>query len=192
MESLSRMRIEPWAVDRDNAHVPDRLASIIGAETITNARGRAVMTAFFSEEITAIRVAAKGFGEQDFSFVPGKLDAKAKVVRLRPAGRLKGRLVGDPATVRLRPLRVTSFSPPGEEPERASIRTISTDENGGFDIREIAAGLTVVTTVPRPDLAWFAYSDGLVKVEAGKTTEVVLTLKPAVRVRGVVRETGYP
>ena len=83
-KSDRRWRIEPRAVDRDHAHVPDRLASIIGAETITNARGRAVMTAFFSEELTAIRVTAKGFGQQDFSFVPGKLDAGAKVVELRP------------------------------------------------------------------------------------------------------------
>ena len=190
-EKRSQMRrIEPWSIDRDHAHVPDRLASIIGAETITNAHGRAVMTAFFSEELTAIRVKAKGFGQQDFSFVPGKLDAGAKIVKLRPAGRLKGRLVGDPAIVGHRPLRVTSFSQPGEEPKRAYTRTVSTDESGGFDIPEIAAGPSFVKTVSRFDLAWFAHSDGGMKVEAGKTTEVVLTLKPAIRVRGVVREQG--
>jgi RNA polymerase sigma factor (sigma-70 family) len=189
-KAVTDARIEPSTIDRDHAHVPDRLASIIAAETVTNARGRAVMTAFFSEELTAIRVTANGFGRQDFRFVPGKLDAGVKVVKLRPVGRLKGRLVGDPATVRHRPLRVISFGPPGERSGQAPNRTISTDENGGFDIPEIVAGPIAVRTVPRSDLAWFAHSDGSLNVEAGKTTEVVLTLKPAVRVRGVVREQG--
>ena len=184
-KACSDAMIEPLALDRDaTASVPRRLASIIGADTITNARGRAVMTAFFPDELAGIRVTAEGHGQQEFSFNTGTLDAAAKVVKLRPVGRLKGRMAGDPGEVRHSPLTVSSFSPAGERPERSYTRVITTDDSGRFDIPQIAIGRHGVRTVPRFDLPWFAHTDGLVNVEPGKTAEVVLTLKPAIRVRG--------
>ena len=69
-------------------------------------------------------------------------------------------------------------------------RTIFTDENGCFDVPAIAIGPHGIRTVPRFDFGWWAQSDGLVEVGPGKTAEVVLTLKRAVRVHGVVREKG--
>jgi RNA polymerase sigma factor (sigma-70 family) len=188
---VSGAMIEPLAFDRDTAAtIPRRLASIIGADTITNARGRAVMTAFFADELIGIRVTAKGHGRQEFSFNPGTLSAGAKVVKLHLVGGLKGKIVGDPGAVRHRALRVSSFSPPGDQPKRSYLHVITTDDSGHFDIPQIAVGPHGVSTVPRYDFAWFAGPDGLVNIEPGKTTEVVLTVKPAVRVRGVVREKG--
>ena len=53
-------RIEPQVLERDYALVPDRLAALIAAETVTDARGRAVIAAFSQEEIRSIRVIGRG------------------------------------------------------------------------------------------------------------------------------------
>jgi RNA polymerase sigma factor (sigma-70 family) len=189
-KAVERAMIEPRVLARNSAQVPDRLASMIGAEIITDIHGRAVMTAFFPEEVTAVRVTAKGYGQQDFRFAPQQLNSETKVVRLRPVGGLKGRVVGNPDAVRHRPLNISGFSPPDGPRQYSYNRQISTDEDGRFEVSEIAVGPHGVSTVPRFDFAWWAGSDGLVEVEPGKTSEVVLTLKPAVKVRGVVREKG--
>ena len=58
--------IEPRVLDRHIAQAPDRLSAMIGAESTTDFHGRALMTAFFPEEITGVRVTAQGFGQQEF------------------------------------------------------------------------------------------------------------------------------
>ena len=117
-KAVAGAMIEPRVLARNYSQVPDRLASLIGAETVTDARGRAVMTAFFPDEITAIRVTAEGYGQQEFSFGPERFDNETKVVRLRPVGGLKGRVVGDPDAMRRRPLSVASFSAPDDPLQR--------------------------------------------------------------------------
>ncbi len=93
--------IEPRALDRHHAILPDPLSSLIGADTVTDPHGRAVMTAFFPEEIRAISVAAEGYGRQEFCFGfrelrSGSQDRAAPARRSaeRTAGR---RARGDPA-----------------------------------------------------------------------------------------------
>jgi RNA polymerase sigma factor (sigma-70 family) len=189
-KTVAGAMIEPRSLTRDNTQVPDRLASIIGGETVTDARGRAVMTAFFPEEITAIRVRAEGYGQQEFSFGPERFDRETKVVKLRAVGGLKGRLTGDQDAVRHRALQVSSFSSPDDPIRRSHTRMITTDENGRFDLPELPVGPHGIRTVPGFDFGWWARSAGLLEVETGKTAEVVLSLKRAVRVRGVVREKG--
>jgi hypothetical protein len=183
-------KVEPRALAQDRASVPDRLASLIGAETVTDFRGRAVMTAFFPDEITAIRVTAAGYGHQEFTFGPERFNDETKVVRLRAVGGLKGRVVGKQDAARHCRLHVTSFSPPDDPLPRTYTRTISTDENGRFELSEIAVGSHSIATVPRFDFGWWARPRGLLEVLPGKTTHVELILKPAVRVRGIVREKG--
>jgi hypothetical protein len=60
--AIAGATIEPRTLARDLAQVPDRLALLIGAETVTDTRGRAAMTAFFPDELTGVRVTAKGYG----------------------------------------------------------------------------------------------------------------------------------
>jgi RNA polymerase sigma factor (sigma-70 family) len=184
-------RIEPMGLERYNAHVPDRLAELIGAETVTDAQGRAVMAAFFQEEVLSIAVVAEGYGRQTFCFGFQDISPDPKIVRLQPVGRLKGRLVGDPQATRRCPLRIAGFAPP-DSPVRFSYSDyITTDDDGRFDLPAIAAGSHVVRTVERCDWPWRArLEQGLVDVKPGQTTEVVLTIKPAVKVHGVVREKG--
>jgi RNA polymerase sigma factor (sigma-70 family) len=184
-------RIEPQRLGRHNAHVPDRLAELIGAETVTNARGRAVMAAFSQEEIGSIAVSAEGYGWQGFFFGHQQISPDPKIIQLRPVGRFKGRLVGDPQAIRRQPLRVSGFSAPDDPVRFSYSQEITTDDDGRFDIPTIAAGPHGIRTVERCDSPWFArLAEGLVDVKPGQTTEVVLSMKHAVRVRGVVREKG--
>ena len=169
--------------------MPDGLAALIGADTVTDARGRAVMNAFFLDEIESIRVTAESLSQQEFSFGFQELTSDTRVVTLQPVGRFKGRLVGDPEAIRRRALSVSSFSRPDDPIQRSSNHEVMTDNDGCFDIPAIAIGPHGVRTVPRYDLPWFAGPEGL-NVESGRTTEVVMTLKRAVRVHGVVRERG--
>jgi hypothetical protein len=184
-------KIEPQGLGRHNAPVPDRLADLIGAETVTDARGRAVMAAFSQEEIASIDFIADGYGRQVFCFGHQEITQDAKIVRLRPVGRFKGRLVGDPQVIRRQPLRVSGFATPDDPVRFSYFQEITTDDDGRFDIPTIAAGPHGIRTVERCDSPWFVrLAEGLVDVKPGQTTEVVLSMKPAVRVRGIVRENG--
>ncbi len=60
-------RIQPRALHHEPFVVPDGLAERIEAQTLTDARGRAVLSAFFPEEIDTVIVAAPGLGRQYFS-----------------------------------------------------------------------------------------------------------------------------
>ncbi len=183
-------QIEPRMLCRDYGLVPDGLAPIIGADTVTDAHGRAVMTAFFPEEIASIRVNAEGYGQQEFGFGYEELTPDPRVITLRPVGRLKGRLVGEPGAIRRRPLSVSTFTPPDARVPHVYSLDITTDDDGRFDIPATAIGPHDVKTIPHCDSPWYANSEGLPNVEPGQTTEVVLPLKRAIRVRGVVREKG--
>jgi RNA polymerase sigma factor (sigma-70 family) len=183
-------RIEPHSLNSHHALVPDGLASLMGASAVTDARGRAVMTALFPEEISWVRVVSENHGQQEFRFSFQELIPEPRVLSLQPVGRLKGRLVGEPDAVRRRPLSVCGFSPPGELDGWSFLQDITTDDDGRFDIPAIVVGPHGVKTVPRSDLPWYASTEGLVDVKPGQTTEVVLPLKRAIRVGGLVREKG--
>jgi RNA polymerase sigma factor (sigma-70 family) len=185
-------QVEPRSLRRRiHGYVPDGLAELIGADTVTDSRGRAVMNAFFLEEVEAIRVVTEKFGKQEFAFGYTEITADTRVVTLQPVGRLKGRLVGEPQAIRRRPLSVVGFSPPDAQPQRAFLHDIITDDEGHFDIPAIAVGYHGVRTVPRYDSPSYAsVKGGLVNVAAGQSTEVVMPLKPAIKVHGEVRESG--
>ena len=186
-------RVLPRLLDRHIAEVPDRLADLIGSETLTDSRGRAVVAAFSQEEIRSIEVRAEGYGHQVFMFGHGEINPDPKIVRLRLVGRLRGRLLGDAAAIRRCPLSVCGFSL-AEDPVRYSFsEDVVTDDEGRFEIPAIAVGPHGVRTPGRCDSPWYVRSERgreLVEVKAGQTTEVVLNLERAVRVRGVVRESG--
>ena len=94
-------RIEPKSVSRRiHSYVPDGLAELIGADTVTDSRGRAVMNAFFLEEVDAIRVVTENSGQQEFAFGFSEITSDTRAVKLQAVGRLKGRLIGDRQVIR--------------------------------------------------------------------------------------------
>ena len=88
-------RIQPRVLDRDFFSVPDGLAERIEAQTVTDDRGRAVLTAFFPEEISTVIVVAPGLGRQQFGFSRRGDEPETKTIDLMPVGRVEGRIVAD-------------------------------------------------------------------------------------------------
>ncbi len=195
---LAGARIEPRVLNRRFVSVPDGLAERIAVETVTDARGRAVLSAFLPEEIGTVFVAAEGFGRQQFGFGHRDVSADTKVITLLPAGRLTGRLTGEPEAIRGRPLSVAIWnrqSNPPPPPATANT-SVTTDADGRFVVPEIAVGPLRISMEPDITSPWYFdnRSEGADEtqpvIEAGRTTEVVLPMKRAVRVHGLVREKG--
>ena len=74
--------ITPRVLFRQYASVPDGLADLIAADTRTDQRGRAVLTAVFPEEVSTVVVTAPGFGSQQFGFAQGDIRQATRVVTL--------------------------------------------------------------------------------------------------------------
>ena len=85
-------KIEPRALERDWALVPDPLAALIGDETVTDARGRAYMAAFFPEEVRSIRVIAEGYGWPGVRFPVPRAGARAQTSPAPTRGLAQGPL----------------------------------------------------------------------------------------------------
>ncbi len=165
--------------------VPEGLAERIEARTVTNADGRAVLTAFFPEEIYAVFISAPGLGRQYcglLKFVGGAGGQDDRPVAGRPhRGRSRrGRPGGRP------------------EPEahrrgrgRGPLSIFRTDPQGRFAIPEVPVGELSVAGMPPAGSPWFLQSPSDLKVEAGKTTRVEVKAVKGVRLRGLVPRTGY-
>ncbi|MDR3634715.1 MAG: carboxypeptidase regulatory-like domain-containing protein [Isosphaeraceae bacterium] len=179
-------RVIPRAITRDATAAPDALGSLIAATT--DGEGRAVVTAFFPEEIATVFVQARGLGVQQFGFRGSGVEPKA--VALLPVGRVKGRVMADDAAeARALPLVVASFHPKQPSPA-AGLFHIPTSAEGRFEIDEVPEGRLSVAVVPRPGSPWFGQMENQPQVVVGKTAEVTLKLVRGVRIRGIVRERG--
>jgi len=188
--------IMPRVLARDFCVVPFGLGDQIGAETRTDARGRAVMTAFLPEEVATAFVTAAGLGSQQFGFTEHDLrgiatiDPRTKVIDLLPVGRVRGRLVGDAAVIKGRGLTIMTSAPYPLFPWPGLVHA-TTDDQGRFEVPDVVAGrLEVHFSEPDPLASDYVDSPKGLYVEAGKTTEVDLRLDNAVPVYGFVRERG--
>ncbi len=183
--------IKPRLLYRDYISAPDGLAELIEAETITDATGRAVMTAFDPEEVGTVFVTAKEYGSQQFSL--GRLGDPIgpKTITLLPVGRVKGKLVGPLDAVKGRQLTVGTNSTLHPSPY-PGLFYVDVDAEGRFEVPEIAVGNLRINLDDDINSPW----DGRLEVtekmtiEAAKTTQVKITLKPIQPVMGIVREKG--
>lgn len=196
-------RIKPRVIHRDYwsiPSVPDGLADLIEAETVTDANGRAVMTSLLPEELGTIFVTAKGFGSQQFgvenkrhkpdpSFrATGKGEIPRRIITLLPVGRVTGRLVGEPAAIRGRTVLVGTNDHEHPSPYPGLVYA-KTDDEGRFSVAEVSAGNLGVYIVDRnPASPWHDQQKWSGAVKPGETTDVELSLEKAVRIHGIVRE----
>lgn len=188
-QPIAGARIEPRVLIRKYSVVPEGLVERIGAETVTDAHGRAVLTALLPEEICTVCIVAEGFGRQQFGFGHKDVGVKTKVITLLPVGRVVGRVVGDPELVGGLSLMVGTNSPGHRSPYPGHVE-LKTDRDGRFEVPIIAAGDLVVRSDRSIDRKFYVDMGLGTTVEAGQTTEIELPLKQAVRVRGLVRERG--
>ncbi len=161
---------------------------------MTDAHGRATITAFMPEEVRTVLVTARGFGTQQFGFGFGggqEVELGTKVVNLMPVGKVEGRLVGEPEAIRGVALTVSSWNTRSNPPPPPAIGlfSVTTDDEGRFVLPEVPVGNLSVSGGKEGDRL-FENSQAGLKVEAGETTRVELKSTPGIRVHGVVREKG--
>jgi hypothetical protein len=184
---IAGARIKPRGITGSFHGVPDGLAELIEAGTVTDAKGRAIMTAFHPEEVRTVFVSAKGYGSQQFGFGLRDVELGPKVITLVPVGRVQGKIVGPLNTVKGRHLTVATNSREHPAPYPGLFYP-QFDDEGRFDVPEIAVGNLRVSLDSDIKTPWFARTEPGLKVEAGQTTEVELELKPVMPVTGIVRE----
>ena len=114
-------------------------------------------------------------------------------VSARAGGRVSGRVVtgaGQPVSG-LR-VRAETFPDGYDLGGTLGSGSVTTDENGQFEIPAMAAGrLSLVLDLrSRPDLPFRGLPPANQVVEAGRTTSVGIRLKRAVHIEGVIRERG--
>jgi hypothetical protein len=184
--------IMPRVLNRGYLSVPDGLAARIAADTVTDVSGRATIAAFLPEEVSTVFVTAEGFGTQQFGFGHGQdIALGTKVVNLMPVGKVEGRIVGEPETVRGMALLVASWNTRSNPPPPPALGAffVTTDDEGRFVLPEVPVGDLSVSGGKEGDRLLVSSPAGL-KIEAGETTRVELKPTPGVRVHGVVREKG--
>ena len=128
--------------------VPEEMAERLAVTT--DGQGVARLIGLRDSGRVIVEITAAGFGEQTLEAspkTPGSRDPR--VVALGPVGSLKARLVGEEAEA-LRGVRVqvhTSLDPAGGY-RGGSHAVVTTDEEGGFEISEIAAGSLSLRVLP--------------------------------------------
>lgn len=189
-QPVAGARIQPRVLQRDFSSVPDGLAEEIEAQAVTDASGRAAITAFFPEEIAAAIVAAPGLGRQQFSFRSGALSVGQgpKLIDLSPVGRVEGRIVAEAGQSPLaRHLQIYVHDRSDSPPARA-ILSVDVDANGRFALDEVPAGQLGVFGEAPAGSPWFLQSPDGLAVRPGQTTRVEVRPFKGVRLHGLVRE----
>ncbi len=188
--------IMPRVLFRNYCAVPLGLAERVGAEARTDARGRAVLTAFLPEVVQTAFVSAAGHGTQQIGFKHqngigiSAIELKTKMVNLFPVGRVRGRVRGDSALVRGLNLTVGTNNEKQPSPW-PGLGQVTTDDAGRFEIPEFAVGnFGVYLSDADPSKPLYLESLKGKTVEPGKTTDVELFLNKAIPVHGFVREQG--
>jgi hypothetical protein len=130
-------RIQPVALNGPPYHVPEGLGERIAERTITDARGRVVLTALFPEEVVIVTVSAPGLGRQRYEFLAFAGSRKPRIIELSPVDRVEGRIVADDPMLAVNRKLVAVFS---DRPGRPRAESLTTDREGRFTIPEAPDG----------------------------------------------------
>jgi hypothetical protein len=180
-----------------NSLVPNALLHY--TEATTDREGRATITAFDREELSEVNVMTADRGSQSKHF--GALGPAAEeplVIALRSAGRVRGRLVAsEPDLIDGVAISLMSFP---RDQARAAGQTIGlasavSDKSGRFEVPALAEGtISYIYVEPKSGHPFLPEPPAEVMLAAGQTVNIDIPYRPAVRVRGWVRQkaTGQP
>lgn len=173
--------------------VPDEMIACVSART--DAEGVATLAAIRLKPLFRIQIVSEQFGKQSIR-VDRNLNQPVREIRLRPTGKIAGRLTGDrPEWLRKVRLAFTvnnqeEWTIPKGEAE------VFTDDDGRFEVPVIASGgplhryVFVDPALPvRPRL-----TDDIFVVDAGETLRLEIPLVATVKVHGKVlaKNSGKP
>jgi hypothetical protein len=157
----------------------------------TDANGRATIAAGSADELEVIRATSRPFGVQHLR-IPRFDAAETRTLKLLPAGRVQGRIrAEDPRAVRGLSVRIaTAIGASARADGTGGSAETVTNNDGRFWVPAIAIGELTVTHQLRRELPLRNGPPDWPAVREGEFTEVEVFLKKAVRVSGVVNETG--
>lgn len=117
--------------------VPDEMLSCVSARS--DEQGLVALSAIRLKPLFRVQIVSKEFGKQAIR-VDRDLEHPVREIRLRPTGRIEGRLVGDrPEWLRKVPLAFTVDNPDEWTDTHGKARVV-TDDNGHFEVPVIASG----------------------------------------------------
>ena len=161
---------------------PDSLADLLAATA--DAAGEGQIKGCRAEDVEAVWVEAAGFGRQasDLSAVAGN----ARVITLKPAGRLTGRVQADDPSA-ARGLEVIAMTQPqaAAGPQMSGEGRTTTDADGRFEMPALAAGKLALNVIPAEGSKLRPKLPTELPIEPGKTTEVTIALEGPPRERTV-------
>ncbi|HEV3024298.1 MAG TPA: hypothetical protein VGX76_17605, partial [Pirellulales bacterium] len=177
--------------DGSNAPVPKRVAEL--TTVTTDGAGMAMLTSIGPDEVSAVEVTTPELGVQTQYLQRSAPGTERNVtIKLRRVGRIQGRIEApDRALVEGVGVYVVSY--PFEQPPPADFTlgsaSVVSDADGKFEVPALAEGKLMHIFASAPlDQAFLSVPPENVSLVAGKTAELTIPLRPAVRVRGVVRE----
>jgi hypothetical protein len=181
-------RVSP-AVIRGLA-VPAGLGERLAIET--GREGRAEITWARPDDLEAVRIASEAFGRQVVRVPRTRPGEQAVAIRLAAVGRVAGWIKAeDPTAVRGLVVRMRTAAEASDEAlALGGEATVTTDDQGRFQVPAIAAGTLVLAIDFPAELPFRGGFDGQPEVTPDSTVNVEAALKRAVLIKGIVRERG--
>lgn len=175
----------------NNSHyIPRELAEMVAG--VTDAQGRVAIQAMPREALYTIEIELAGYGVQQFRCDLKSTDPPEQKLRLRPAGRIEGRIAVEQVEL-TRGMFVAVETKESAHlvdiRQATGVAYLNVDEQGRFVIPEIAEGTVEIEAMcderlpVRPRLP----ARNSIKLLAGETRRVEFPLEMGVRIHGVVR-----
>jgi hypothetical protein len=170
--------------------VPAGLGERLAIETRPD--GRAEITWATPGDLEAVRIASATLGRQVVRVPRMKPREPALTIRLAAVGRVAGRIKAeDPGAVRGLVVRMRTTAEGSDQAlALGGEATVTTDDQGGFQVPAIAAGTLVLAIDFPAELPFRGEFNGQPEVTPASTLNVEAALKRAVLIKGIVRERG--
>jgi RNA polymerase sigma factor (sigma-70 family) len=163
---------------------------------VTDATGRAGLPALPRKGFLTVQVSTEELGNQHLRIIDKASEPAERIIRLRPAGRVVGRVEAD-RPFNLGGLKVylatsdPDGNPPGAGlPQTQGAAQTMTEADGTFSVPAIAGGRLEVGLHIDPNWPVRPRLTRSIVVRPGEVTHLEIPLKKAVKVRGVIRVKG--
>lgn len=177
-------RVLPEQVN--DLRLPRELAEQLAATT--DSEGHTMLHDLTPDSLDLVRIETERFGVQWASLPVADARGLPRIA-LAPVGAVRGRLTADdPRAVAAVPVRLATWTVSGDDASGGGLAEATTDADGCFHVRAIAAGALSASLTLHAELPF--RSDRIVgrPVVEETTNEMTIYLKRAVRVEGVVRD----
>jgi RNA polymerase sigma factor (sigma-70 family) len=187
--------VEPFHFKTPRAYDLVPPAMLPAVRAVTDASGRALLSSMPREGFFTVQVTTGSFGSQQLRLNDRATEPARREVRLRPSGRIEGRIVADhPEWARGLRVYASTTDPSqlraGMNFKAEGLAIVHTGPDGSFVIPAIAAGTLEIGTHVDAGLPVRPRFPLNLDVRSGQTTRADILLEQAVRVAGLIRVKG--